>query len=377
MKIAFFCHSLLSDWNNGNAHFLRGLASELSALGHRVRCYEARNAWSVQSLRAEQGELEPSRLGEHYPNLLIERYDLETFDLDAALDVDLVLVHEWNEPLLLAKIGAARARIGSRFRVLFHDTHHRSISDSAVMSQLGVAQFDGVLAFGEAVRQRYLAAGWADRVWTFHEAADTRVFRPLPHVKPVADLVWIGNYGDDERTAELKEYLLEPAAALGLDGSVYGVRYPEQGRAAVLEAGLRFGGWLPNYRVPEVFARHRVTVHVPRRPYAEHLPGIPTIRVFEALACGIPLVSAPWVDSERLFRQGDFLPVKNGQEMQSALRMLLEDEAAARTLALRGRETILRKHTCFHRAKQLLQIASELGIGASAHGTPASSHTID
>jgi spore maturation protein CgeB len=38
------------------------------------------------------------------------------------------------------------------------------------------------------------------------------------------------------------------------------------------------------------------------------LPGIPTIRVFEALACGIPLVSAPWDDSEHLFRPGeDFL----------------------------------------------------------------------
>ena len=47
-----------------------------------------------------------------------------------------------------------------------------------------------------------------------------------------------------------------------------------------------------------------MTVHVPRRPYVEALPGIPTIRVFEALACGIPLVSAPWADSEGLFPPG-------------------------------------------------------------------------
>jgi len=376
MKIAFFCHSLLSDWNNGNAHFLRGLASELSALGHRVRCYEAKDAWSVRNLLQDHGASGLQALRERYPDLHIERYDPETFDLDAALDVDLVLVHEWNEPELVAKIGAARARPGSRFRVLFHDTHHRSVSDSTCIGQLDLAEFDGVLAFGEAIRERYLAAGWAQRVWTFHEAADTRVFRPLPRLEPEADLVWIGNYGDGERSAELDEYLLAPAAALKLSGSVYGVRYPEPGQAAVERAGLRFAGWLPNYRVPEVFARHRLTVHVPRRPYAEQLPGIPTIRVFEALACGIPLVSAPWVDSEMLFREGDFLRVQNGRQMQQALELLLADSQAAHTFAARGRETILRKHTCSHRAKQLLEIASSLGVESSPPEKPAASCTL-
>ena len=53
----------------------------------------------------------------------------------------------------------------------------------------------------------------------------------------------------------------------------------------------------PNAAAPGIFARHLATVHVPRRYYATILPGIPTIRVFEALACGIPLVSAPWDDS--------------------------------------------------------------------------------
>src|SRR4051812_21527568 len=189
MKIAFFCHSLLSDWNNGNAHFLRGLAGELGAMGHRVRCYEARDAWSVRNMRAERAKHEHSELTQYYPGLSIERYNPDTFDLDAALEADLVLVHEWNEPRLVAQIGAARARAGSRFRVLFHDTHHRSISDSGFMAKLGLAAFDGVLAFGAAVRERYLAAGWARRVWTFHEAADSRVFRPLPLVEPREDLV--------------------------------------------------------------------------------------------------------------------------------------------------------------------------------------------
>src|SRR3546814_9138346 len=102
--------------------------------------------------------------------------------------------------------------------------------------------------------------------------------------------LWIGNWGDDERTAELQAFLLQPAAALGLKARIYGVRYPEAARRAVEAAGVEYAGWIANHKVPCIFARFGATVHVPRRPYVEALPGIPTIRMFEALACGIPLI---------------------------------------------------------------------------------------
>lgn len=86
---------------------------------------------------------------------------------------------------------------------------------------------------------------------------------------------------------------------------MHGVRYPSEARAALEASGLRYGGWLPNDEVPRAFAQNRVTVHVPRRPYVEALPGVPTIRVFEALACGIPLLCSPWRDVEGLFRAGE------------------------------------------------------------------------
>src|SRR6185437_7334892 len=93
-------------------------------------------------------------------------------------------------------------------------------------------------------------------------------------------------------------------------------------------SGIAYRGYLPNYRVPEVFARHRVTVHVPRRPYAAALPGIPTIRVFEALACGIPLISAPWSDVEGLLTPGaDFLVARDGAAMRRHLSAVLADPA--------------------------------------------------
>ncbi|MFB2606759.1 glycosyltransferase, partial [Rhizobium phaseoli] len=114
--------------------------------------------------------------------------------------------------------------------------------------------------------------------------------------------------------------------------------------------------------VPTAFARHKVTVHIPRRPYVEHLPGIPTIRVFEALACGIPLISAPWANVEHLFTPArDYLPVGNGEEMKKSLRAVLFDTDLAASLAAAGLATIKARHTCRHRVDELLEILANCG----------------
>jgi spore maturation protein CgeB len=208
------------------------------------------------------------------------------------------------------------------------------------------------------IRDLYRRSNRVADAWTWHEAADTTVFHPLGQAEQQGDLVWIGNWGDGERTDELREFLIGPVKSLGLNARVYGVRYPQHALDELAEAGIEYGGWLPNYRVPEVFARYKVTVHVPRGPYASALPGIPTIRPFEALACGIPLVSAPWDDREQLFRVGkDFLFACNGAQMKSRLESVLQRPALARQLVTDGLETIHARHTCAHRVDELLAIA--------------------
>ncbi len=367
MRLVLFCHSLLSDWNHGNAHFLRGVLTEWQARGHTATVYEPQDSWSLENLRREaQGETALQQFHGVYPALSSTAYDPDTLDIDAALaDAELVLVHEWNPHALVARIGEHRAR-HRHYRLLFHDTHHRAVTDARSMAAYALSHYDGALCFGAVLRDLYLANGWTKRAWVWHEAADTRVFHPLPGVDKERDLVWIGNWGDDERTAELHEFLLVPAQELGLTARVYGVRYPDAARRALAEAGIDYGGWLPNASAPDAFARARVTVHVPRRPYARALPGIPTIRVFEALACGIPLVSAPWDDAEGLFTPGeDFLVALTGAEMTAHLRALLVSPDAARALAERGRATVLARHTCAHRVEELLTIARSLEWGES------------
>ncbi len=372
MRVVTFCHSLLSDWNHGNAHFLRGVATELVARGHAVRAFEPAGAWSLQNLLADAGEAAVEDARRAYPALDVARYDPAALDVDAAVDgADLVLVHEWNDREVVRRIGDHRRRSRRPYLLLFHDTHHRAVTAPEEMAAYDLSGYDGVLAFGEALREVYVARGWARRAFTWHEAADVRVFRPL-EAPPEGDLVFVGNWGDEERTRELAEFLLEPVKALRLRARVHGVRYPPAGLAALAEAGAAYARYLPNHRVPEVFARHRVTVHVPRGPYARALRGIPTIRPFEALACGIPLASAPWDDAEGLFTPGeDFLVARTGDEMRAHLRAVLEDPALAASLRARGLATIRARHTCAHRVDQLLSIHARLAGEAMAHAPDA------
>ncbi|HET8748153.1 MAG TPA: glycosyltransferase, partial [Ramlibacter sp.] len=172
MRVVVFCHSLVSDWNHGNAHFLRGVCTELLARGHQLEVYEPVDAWSVTNLVAEYGAAPLQGFARAYPQLQSIRYQPAELDLDLALDqADLVLVHEWNEHALVRRIGEHR-KANPQYRLLFHDTHHRAVTEPESMAAYDLRHYDGVLAFGSAIRDLYRAKGWAERAWTWHEAAD-------------------------------------------------------------------------------------------------------------------------------------------------------------------------------------------------------------
>ena len=358
MKIVYFTHSLRSCWNHGNAHFVRGVLSELTLRGHAVRALEPAGSWSLTHLLADHGDAGLAAWRAAYSELTATEYD--PADDPAALigGADLVIVHEWNDPAFVAAVGRARTG-GGRFTLLFHDTHHRAVSDPQAIRAFDLSGYDGILAFGVALTEVYHRWGWRD-VWTWHEAADTRRFHPPATEGDRRGLVWIGNWGDGERTAEIETLLLAPARAAGLPLDVHGVRYPAEAQAMVARYGASYRGWAPNAAAPALFAAHLATVHVPRRYYTTILPGIPTIRVFEALACGIPLVSAPWDDAEGLFRPGDHLTAGDGAAMTRQLTALRDDPALRAETAAAGLATIRARHTCAHRVDELLRIVATL-----------------
>lgn len=360
MKIILFYHSLISDWNHGNAHFLRGICTELQRMGHDVKVYEPENGWSLQSLIKNHGEQAIANFKTSFPDLQPHFYDSSNFHPEELLhDADLVIVHEWNDPEIVKAIGEFRVEKG--FTLFFHDTHHRGVSAKEEMSRYDLSKYDGVLAFGAALARIYEKEEWASNVWVWHEAADLNTYYPLERNEMLGDLVWIGNWGDEERTAELHEFIIEPVKELGLKAKFYGVRYPQHALDSLQEAGIEYGGWLPTNKVAETFAKYRVTVHVPRRFYALNLPGIPTIRPFEAMACKIPLLTAPWEDCESLFTMGkDYLMAVNGEEMKDLLYKIKYQPAFASEMADHAYDTIASRHSCKHRAQDLINIFKKI-----------------
>jgi spore maturation protein CgeB len=258
-RFAFFYQSVISDWNHGNAHFLRGLMRSLQARGHAVVCYEQVDNWSLENLlRVQPNAIEA--FVSQFPDLRFERYALEP-NLEGWLrqrlaQTDVAVVHEWNEPRVIRMLGRLCHELG--VRALFHDTHYRVVLDEDYRSTLGLEQYAAIIAYSPSVAERYRALGF-ERVHVLHEAADTTIYAPM-RVAKNTDVVFVGNYGDGDRSNELEEYVFAPRADLPrLSYAVYGVRYPEKVLAR-LNNGLdiAYRGWLPNVKVPAVYSAARV-----------------------------------------------------------------------------------------------------------------------
>ena len=111
LNIHYFAHSWVSDWNHGNAHFLRGLARQLIRLGHRVACYEQLGSWSLTNLVRNEQERAIDAIDEFrrvYPDLNVHFYNndasLPEFAQSHLRHADVVILHEWNDPVVVNTI---------------------------------------------------------------------------------------------------------------------------------------------------------------------------------------------------------------------------------------------------------------------------------
>lgn len=361
MRICLFYPSLLSDWRNSPAPFLRGLAMELVRRGHEVTVYEPRGAPSLHGLLGEHGHGPVARFHGAYPGLASRRYEPRSLDLDEALaGAHLVIAHELTEPSLVRRLGEHRAEAG-RYRLLFHATESRCMTDPPSLADYELNHFDGVLAAGSVIREQFLAEGWAARAWTWHEGVDPRIFMPISGLPCEGDVVWVGDWPGREHAAELEEFLVEPVRRLGLRARVYGAGYSPEALALLTRAGIEYGGWVPNFELPEEFAKFKVALHLPAREQARACPGLPGSLPFQVLACAVPLVCAVWDDIDGLFQPGvDFGLARDGDELAGWLRLLLRNPDMAQWMASHGQRTVLRRHTSAHRVDALLHILRNL-----------------
>ena len=260
MRFLFYTHSLVSDWNHGNAHFLRGVMRELQRRATRPARWSPSGGWSREQPRSPTGRGGGrTRFTATFPMLQSEQLRPRLRSRGRSCDgADVVVVHEWTDPALVARIGR-RAAAAARFTLLFHDTHHRAVSAPRARSAaLDLSGYDGVLAFGESLR-RALSAGpaGAGRSSPGTRRPTTRCSTRIRGSSPSGDLIWVGNWGDGERSAELDGVPDRAGRArLACPRTVRGVRYPDEALERLADAGIDYGGWIANADVPAAFARH-------------------------------------------------------------------------------------------------------------------------
>ena len=349
MKLVFFGCSVSSSWSNGHATLWRGLIEALAALGHRVIFFE-RNLPECASHRDLQtlpgGELV---LYESWPNVR-QRAEQHLTDADAAIVAS-------TGP---DAVEACEEVLGSPVRVrCYYDLNPgltldrlRSGQPVNYIPRHGLSQFDLVLSStgGQALAELKTQLG-ARHVAPLYGCVDPQVYRPVPAEDRFrCDLSCFGTYTEDLQAA-LQDLFLEPARRrpdlrFVMAGRDYPADFPW------LENAL-FRGYIPPEEQAAFYSSSRMTLCLTRRATAE-LGYCPSERMFEAAACGVPILSDEWDGLDYFFEPGrEILVARTTAHVMDALAM--GGEALAR-IARAGRERALASHTAARRALELENI---------------------
>jgi spore maturation protein CgeB len=346
MKLVIFGLTVSSSWGNGHATLWRGLIRALARRGHRVVFFE-RDVPYYAGAR----------------------------DLPRLPDAELVLYPDWESVLPLARRHLADADVGvvtsycpdgpaASGEVLgsgvavssFYDLDTPVTLDSLARGEPvpylppgGLGDFDLVLSYtgGEALEQLKSRLG-ARRTAPLYGSVDPEVHRPTPPTGGYrADLSYMGTYAAD-RQPTLERFFLEPARKLPAQRFVIGgAQYPHD---FPWLPNLFFVRHLPPAEHPAFFSSSRLTLNVTRRAMAE-MGYCPSGRLFEAAACGTPVLSDEWEGLDAFFTPGEEVLI--ARTTDDALAAL---EAPAERLARVGRnarERALAEHTADHRAAEL------------------------
>ncbi len=336
MHFAIFGLTVSSSWGNGHATLWRSLIKAMLNRGHQVTFFE-RDVPYYSSER-DLNALPAGGTLCLYPDLAsIEPEVRRTLDhADVAISTSFCP----DGPTACDWILNSDARIKA-----FYDLDTPVTLDAletggnvAYLPSEGLEAFDLVLSYtgGLALEQLQSRLG-AKRVAPLYGSVDPESHHPVAPVEEYrADLSYLGTYAAD-RQERLARLFLEPAARLPhADFLIGGAQYPENFPWA---ANIAFKRHVSPTRHPAFFCSSRATLNITRAAMARY-GFCPSGRLFEAAACGVPLLSDTWEGLDRFFEPGrEILPVRTADEVTQALSLSdreLQDIAAAaraRTLA--------------------------------------------
>ncbi|GBD50185.1 hypothetical protein METY_3398 [Methylopila sp. Yamaguchi] len=340
LKLVILGLSLSSSWGNGHATTFRGLIQALARRGHDVLFLEASAPWYAAN--RDLADPDFCRLAFYDGLEDLGRWAAEVAAADAVIvgsyvanGVDVgdwalhtasgpVAFYDIDTPVTLAKLGRGEEPYLAARQIAAYDVY---------FSFTGGPTLDRIeRSFGSpAARALYCSA-------------DPQIYRPTAAPRRW-DLSYLGTFSED-RQPTLERLLLEAARrAPALRCVVAGPQYP---------AGI---AWPPNVeRVEHVapadhaafYASSRFTLNVTRADMvaAGHSP---SVRLFEAAACGTPIISDLWEGLDALFSPGsEILLAETAADVLAALSM---DETRRRAIGAAGRARVLKNHTAEHRAE--------------------------
>ena len=348
MKLVIFGLSVSSSWGNGHAALWRGLIRALLAAGHQVTFFER-----------------------DVPYYAAHR-DLHELPEGGTL----VLYPEWAEALPAMRAALAGADVGmvtsycpdglaATQLVLdsllpvrcFYDldtpvTLARLEAGETVdyIGPGGLAPFDLVLSYtgGGALDALRTRLG-ARQVAPIYGSVDPDLHRPAAARPEYAALLsYLGTYAAD-RQAALEALFVEPARMLNSERFVIaGAQYPD---GFPWTPNTFFVRHLPPPEHPAFYSSSRLTLNVTREAMAR-MGWCPSGRLFEAAACGVPILSDRWAGLDEFFAPGAEILVADGTA--EAMNALSLPPDALDAIARRARERTLDEHTAARRALEMV-----------------------
>ena len=358
MNLVIFGLTVSSSWGNGHATLWRGLIAALTQAGHRVTFFERDVSYYAQNR-------DLTELPSGGTLVLYRSWDEVAVQASRAADAaDAALVTSFCPD----GIAASALVLGSRARVrCFYDLDTPVTLDRLAAGEPvpyigpdGLAGFDLALSYTggaalDALRTRLGAA----RAVAFYGWADPDVYRAAPaQPRYAADLAYLGTYAAARQCA-LEQLFVGPArirttARFVIGGAQYPGDFP-------WTRNIFFVRHLPPAEHPAFYSSSRMTVNVTRASMAR-MGWCPSGRLFEAAACGCPILSDTWPGLDAFFEPGREILVAS--DTAGALQALDAGPEVLALLASRARARVLDEHTAAHRARTLERLLQTEAVSA-------------
>jgi spore maturation protein CgeB len=345
MKIVVFGLTISSSWGNGHATLWRGLCRALAAAGHRVVFFEH----DVPYYAANRDLFElPGGDLVLYPDweAVRRRAEAEVDDADLAMVTSFCPHGRQATEVVLSGRRAIHAFYDLDTPVTLSNLEAgREIS---YIGPRGLANFDIVFSYtGGAALDGLRSRLGARRVVPLYGHVDPAVHRPVPPVNHYrADLSYLGTWSAD-RQAGVESLLVAPARARPAQRFLIGgAQYPQDFPWA---ANIYFVRHLPPGEHPAFFSSSRLTLNVTREAMAE-MGWCPSGRLFEAAACGAPILSDTWEGLDAFFMPGE--EILTARDTGDALAAIDLSDAELKRIGTNARERALAEHTSVQAADE-------------------------